>query len=117
METAHTDGDTLVCLPKDEILFSGDVFFIQGAPVLWAGTPDNWIKALKKIIELKPRVIVPGHGYFTDIAGVQRLIDYWEYVGHHLNVQFILGANPVEAAKTIALSDEFKAQGLLSKRS
>ena len=113
MESAHTDGDTLVYLPKDEILFSGDILFIQGTPVLWAGTPDNWIKALEKIIELKPKTIVPGHGYFTDIAGVQRLIDYWQFVGHHLEQEFSRGANPVEAANKIALSNEFEKLGFL----
>ena len=88
-------------------------FLFKAPPVLWAGTPDNWINALKKIIELKPKVIVPGHGYFTDIAGVQRLIDYWLYVGHHLEQQFNRGASPVEAANKIALSRDFEQLGFL----
>jgi len=113
MDSAHTSGDTLVYLAKDEILFSGDLLFIQGTPVLWGGTAENWIKALHKIIELNPKVIVPGHGYFTDRAGVQRLIDYWEFVGFQLKQQFLKGASAVEAANNVALSNEFKQLGFL----
>jgi len=113
MEPAHTTGDTLIYLPKDEILFSGDILFIQGTPVLWAGSPENWIKALKKIIELKPKTIVPGHGFFTDINGVKRLIDYWEYVSQKLIDAFERGAGPVEAATRVALASEFKKLGFL----
>ena len=113
MDSSHTDGDTFVYLPKEEILFSGDILFIQGTPVLWAGTPDNWIKALNSIIELNPKIIVPGHGYFTDIDGVKALINYWEYVGHHIEIEFARGLTAVEAAYKIALSDEFKQLGYL----
>jgi len=113
MEPAHTVGDTLVYLPNDEILFSGDILFIEGTPVLWAGNPENWINSLKKIIDLKPKTIVPGHGFFTDLSGVQRLVNYWEYVGQSMIDEFTHGNNPVQAANNIALSQEFKKLGFL----
>ena len=111
MQSSHTDGDTLIYLPKEEILFSGDILFIQGTPVLWAGTADNWIDALKRIIELNPKTIVPGHGYFTDTEGVKALIDYWQFVDHELKQQFLKGVTSVEAANLVALSADFKKRG------
>ena len=34
-------------------------------------TVENWIRACDRILEMQPRVIVPGHGPLTDAAGVQ----------------------------------------------
>ena len=34
---AHTGGDALVHVPADKTLFTGDILFIDGHPILWAG--------------------------------------------------------------------------------
>ena len=38
---AHTRGDVLVHVPKDRTVFTGDILFVEGHPVLWAGPVDN----------------------------------------------------------------------------
>ncbi|MCP4274599.1 MAG: hypothetical protein GY781_21960, partial [Gammaproteobacteria bacterium] len=47
------------------------------------------------------------------LAGVQRLVDYWEYVGQTLIEEFTRGIEPVQAANNIALSQDFKKLGFL----
>ena len=44
--------------------------FIGGAPIVWAGPVDNWLKALDRITALEPEHVVPGHGRLTDLSGV-----------------------------------------------
>ncbi len=34
---AHTTGDTIVHLPEESIVFTGDILFVEGHPLMWAG--------------------------------------------------------------------------------
>ncbi|MFP6641057.1 MAG: MBL fold metallo-hydrolase [Myxococcota bacterium] len=102
---AHTRGDVLVHVPKDEIIFTGDILFIEGTPIIWEGPVDNWIRACDLILDLAPRVIVPGHGPLTDAAGVRGVQDYLRYVRDEARQRFDSGMAPDEAARDIALSD------------
>ncbi len=73
---AHTAGDVLVWLPDERVVFTGDILFIGGTPILWAGPAANWIRACSRILELDAAVIVPGHGPLTDAVGVRAVSDY-----------------------------------------
>ena len=77
---AHTGGDVLVHVPGDRAVYTGDILFIDGTPLMWAGPVANWIRACETIIRMDVDVIVPGHGPITDKAGVRRVGDYLAYV-------------------------------------
>ncbi len=77
---AHTQGDVLAWLPDDRVMFAGDILFIDGTPIMWAGPVNGWIAALDKIIDLNPAVIVPGHGPLTDLDGVRALRGYLQLI-------------------------------------
>jgi glyoxylase-like metal-dependent hydrolase (beta-lactamase superfamily II) len=74
---AHTQGDVLAWLPEEKVLFSGDILFIDGTPIMWAGPVGGWIAAIDRILEFDPEVIVPGHGPLTDADGVRALRSYF----------------------------------------
>ncbi len=38
---AHTGGDVLVHIPEDRTLFTGDIIFNEGHPIIWAGPVAN----------------------------------------------------------------------------
>jgi glyoxylase-like metal-dependent hydrolase (beta-lactamase superfamily II) len=66
---AHTPGETLVWLPEERIVFSGDVVYVER--MLRVGPHSNsahWIEAFETLAALEPEVIVPGHGPTTDLA-------------------------------------------------
>ncbi len=70
---AHTGGETFVWLPKQKVLFSGDVVYVDR--MLGIGSQSQhlaWIGAFEKIKALAPEVIVPGHGQPTNIAGAEK---------------------------------------------
>ncbi len=100
---AHTAGDAMVYLPEERVLFAGDVLFIGGHPILWEGPAGNWIRALERIEELDPEVIVPGHGPITDLGGVARLKDYFVALSAEAKKRFEAGMDPVEAARDLEL--------------
>ena len=70
---AHTAGDVLVELPDRGTVFTGDILFNGGTPVVWAGPFANWIGACDRIISHGWDVIVPGHGPLASAEDVHRL--------------------------------------------
>ena len=61
-------------------VFTGDILFIGGTPIVWAGPVDNWIAACDLMLGMDVDTVVPGHGPITDKAGVQAMRDYLLYV-------------------------------------
>lgn len=104
---AHTRGDTLVYLPGERVVFTGDILFIKGHPVMWEGPIQNWIAACDRLLALDVDVIVPGHGPLTDKMGVQEVKTYLEYLHQEARRAFDEGLTPYEAARRLSLA-EFK---------
>lgn len=73
---AHTKGDALVMVPDARCIFTGDIVFAGGTPVVWAGPLENWIAACDVITGSGCETVVPGHGPVTDLAGVVTVRDY-----------------------------------------
>ncbi|MBW2243145.1 MAG: MBL fold metallo-hydrolase [Deltaproteobacteria bacterium] len=102
---AHTRGDVLVHVPADRTVFSGDILFIEGTPIIWAGPVGNWIAACDRILALAPEVIVPGHGPITDARGVEAVKAYLEFIRDEARKRYDAGLTAMEAAKDIELGD------------
>ncbi len=68
----HTPGDSLVWLPQRNVLFSGDIVYVDRilglSPV---SKTKNWLDSFAMIDAIRPAVIVPGHGRVTDLATAQ----------------------------------------------
>lgn len=99
---AHTAGDVIVHVPGAEAVFTGDILFIEGTPIVWAGPISNWIAACDLIEALDPLHIVPGHGPLTDLSGVREVADYLRFVARESIARFEAGMGPEEAALDLA---------------
>ena len=102
---AHTCGDVLAYVPEDRVIFTGDILFVDGHPIIWAGPIGNWIKACQLMIDLDVDTIVPGHGPITDKAGVAAVKGYLEYIEREARRRFDAGMPMFEAAQDISLTD------------
>ena len=102
---AHTHGDVLVHVPKDRTVFTGDILFIEGHPILWAGPVQNWIDACDYILNLDIETVVPGHGPITDKRGVRAVQYYLQYIREQAKARYDAGLSPLEAAQDIMFSD------------
>jgi glyoxylase-like metal-dependent hydrolase (beta-lactamase superfamily II) len=58
----HTRGDTIVWLPGDRILFSGDLVESGATPYCGDAQLLNWPNTLDRLAQLKPAALVPGRG-------------------------------------------------------
>jgi cyclase len=73
---AHTQGDLVVYLPDENVLFAGDLVFNGRVTSLRDGSIIGSLKALAKIDAMHPKVIIGGHGYKTDANATKELNAY-----------------------------------------
>ena len=75
---AHTPEDLVVFVPKAGVLFAGDLVFRGRIPFVGQADSQNWIASLARLIALRPRLMVPGHGPASDMpmADLQLTRDY-----------------------------------------
>jgi glyoxylase-like metal-dependent hydrolase (beta-lactamase superfamily II) len=97
----HQVGDAILHVPGDRVVFCGDIVFRNCTPIGWAGTCEKWIAALDLILDLDPKVIVPGHGGVCGVEGVRDMRAYLDHVMNESKKCFDQGLTSLEAAKRI----------------
>ena len=76
---AHTPGDAFVWLPDSGVLFTGDAVYVQRLLGVFPNGLKRWIASLELMRdELKPTVVIPGHGHVTDLNEAMR--DTYDYL-------------------------------------
>jgi cyclase len=74
----HTDGDLILYLPAEKIVFLGDLFFNAALPNVQDATLLVWIKTLEEALKLDAEKFVPGHGAVGSREDVKAFIKYLE---------------------------------------
>jgi len=102
---AHTAGDVIVHVPDDGVVFTGDILFHKGHPVVWAGPVANWICACDRILALDGvEVVVPGHGPLAGLQAVADMKGYFEHLVTEAQARFDAGMSAHDAAYDIDMS-------------
>ena len=107
---AHTKGDSMVYIPGDKVLFTGDVVMSSVAPVSWEGPLASIIKALDLILSLDVEVLVPGHGPLADKSVARKNKDYWEYTAEKAWTFYAQGIPALEAAKKLSATGRYSSE-------
>ena len=66
MGPAHTIDDIAIFVPSEGVLFAGDLVFRGRIPYVGNADSLGWIQSLDKLIKTDAKVIVPGHGPYSD---------------------------------------------------
>lgn len=77
LDPAHTDGDSFIVFPKDNVIHTGDVFFNGAWPFIDAsskGSLNGVIKAAETILKKTNATtkIIPGHGALAQKADLEK---------------------------------------------
>lgn len=99
----HTAGDIMVHLPKEKILFCGDIGFFKVTPAPFAASIGPWLKTIDRILTMDVDMIVPGHG---PIGGKKDLAETGELLRLFVNEirrGYNTGKRPAEAAADVDL--------------
>lgn len=99
---AHTAGDVIAVVADARTVYTGDILFIGGTPIVWAGPLSNWVAACDYILGLDVDTIVPGHGPLTDKKGVAEVRDYLSFIDREASARHAAGVDAFEAARDIA---------------
>ena len=59
---AHSDGDLIMLVEPDGVLFSGDLIFEGRVPFIGNGDTAHWLRMLEKLETQGLRALMPGHG-------------------------------------------------------
>jgi glyoxylase-like metal-dependent hydrolase (beta-lactamase superfamily II) len=80
--SSHTRGDGFVFLPKQSIVFGGDVVVNRFFPIMADADSSgaNWIEILGRLEKLHPAIVVPGHGDVGDVGLITAMRDYLVFV-------------------------------------
>lgn len=76
----HTDGDLVILMPEDGIVFTGDLFAgyapnIRLIDYTGGGSLKEWPATLDKVLALEFDVVIPGHSGPTDRTMLQQYRD------------------------------------------
>jgi len=79
---AHTPDDLAVYVPKEDVLFAGDLMFQGRIPFVGNADSAGWIASLNRLIKLAPSAVVPGHGPFSTVPvqDLQFTRDYLQFL-------------------------------------
>lgn len=80
--SSHSPGDVLAWLPQQKVLLSGDVVYTDRLPSVFESNMQQWIKFLGELENLKPAIVVPGHGEVGNLSDItfmkNYLKDFWQ---------------------------------------
>jgi glyoxylase-like metal-dependent hydrolase (beta-lactamase superfamily II) len=107
MGTNHTRGDTVVLV--DGVLFSGDVA-MRPQPSFANPTAkiSDWLRSLDRLEAMKPKMLVPSHGPFGDVAIIQGYRDYLTRIS--ARAQALKAAGKTQEETVQIVTDEMAAQ-------
>jgi glyoxylase-like metal-dependent hydrolase (beta-lactamase superfamily II) len=109
-----TDQNTMLWISGQRILIAGDVLF-DDIHVYTAETDSNarakWLDTLRKVRELKPSVVVPGHSKAGAVLDASTAVDFTERYLLAFNEELKTAKDPEGLIN--AMKEKFPSAGLL----
>lgn len=110
---AHTDGDSGIYFPDDNLIHMGDTFFKDRFPFIdlsGGGSIDGIIEAIKYAIALidEETVVIPGHGTVSDVEDLHRYLEMLETVRERVT-EGMAEDMTIEELKAAKLTEGFES--------
>jgi cyclase len=96
---AHSGSDTVAWLPRQRVLFTGDLVMSGVTPFLLTGSVSGLRAAIDRLRGFDPEIVVPGHGPVGGpelLDATDRYLDWLTAVAH---AGRDAGLSPLEAAR------------------
>ena len=100
---AHSPSDSYVYLPKEKVVFCGDLLFYHCTPFALMGYVSGYVQALDHLASLDAKTYVPGHGPVCGKEGLYEARDYLVLIRDECRKYFDDGITYDVAAKRIDL--------------
>ena len=114
----HTAGDLMIWLPREGVLFAGDLLIEDGVTMMVDGSSRELLKGLDAIDALHPKIVVPGHGAIpkvpSDLVALTRR--YVTGLQGDMRAAVEKGIPMNRAMSTLPPADETRPVSLASRR-
>ena len=98
---AHTSGDIYIHLPKEKIVFTGDVAQDGGVPYLGDCYPVDWPDTDNKLAALPIERFMSGHGPIGDHKALEGARDFIHNLVDSVKSAIADGQNSVQASESV----------------
>lgn len=98
-ESAHSACDTAIWLPRQRVLFAGDLVMSRVTPFLLTGSVAGLRSALTRLGEFEPAVVVPGHGPVGGPELLDEMRDYLDWLTELARAGIAAGLSPLQVAR------------------
>jgi glyoxylase-like metal-dependent hydrolase (beta-lactamase superfamily II) len=114
----HSAGDLLVWLPKERVLFAGDVLVEDGVSMVVDGNSEELLRVLDLVDSMRPAFAVPGHGAIPRRPAelVQRTRAYLRGVQADMRAAVEKGVPMRRALSALPPADSARPVSLSSRR-
>jgi glyoxylase-like metal-dependent hydrolase (beta-lactamase superfamily II) len=84
--STHSDGDQMLYLKQEGVLFAGDLIFEGRIPFVAGSQPRHWIDKLEALKTDRLKAIVPGHGPYSKkpAKAIQFTLEYLRFLYDYL---------------------------------
>jgi cyclase len=103
----HTPATSGLFLPKERILFTGDLVVVDEHPALGQCNSEEWLTKLRWLRKQKYAQIVPGHGPLCNVEASEPVSEYIRAMRSRVRSQFKSGRSKAEAAVVISQMLDF----------
>ena len=101
----HSSASIVIYVPEDRVLFAGDNIVNGIRPVTANCRFGSWIDMLRRVQEMKPDTIVPGHGEICGLEVAQKLRTYFETMRDRVRSLVTAGVSKEEAIRRVDVTD------------
>ena len=115
---AHSPGDLTVWLPKERVLFAGDLLIEDGVTMVVDGDSRILLRALTAIDGLRPSIVVPGHGAIPEspAALLARTREYFKELQSAMRAAVEKGVPMQRAMASLPPADQDRPVSLNSRK-
>ncbi len=97
----HTPATTVVYLPKERLLFAGDVVVTDRPPFLSQGDTKQWLEALTYLRKLRYDVLIPGHGELTGKEATENMSEFLRKIRRRVRSAYRMGLSKTDTARSL----------------
>ncbi len=105
----HTDGDVVLFLPAQKIVFAGDLFFNDAIPNVQDASVLAWMKTLEEVLKLDADKFVPGHGGVGSRKDVEKFLAYFQELQSLVKEAIERGDSMEQATNEIVMPAKFSS--------
>jgi cyclase len=98
----HTPATTVVYLPEEKLLFTGDVVVTNRPPFLSQGNTKEWLEALTYLRKLHYDILIPGHGELAGKEATENMSEYLRMVRRRVRSAYRSGLTKADTARSLS---------------